>query len=84
MLLGYILLLIYYLYGIALELWCLAPLSTIFQLYRDFSFIRGANLSTRRKPLTYDKLLTICITRLYRAHLVMSAIHTHNVSGDMH
>ena len=43
-----------------LGLWCLMPLSTIFQLYR------GGN---RRKPPTCRKSLTNYHIKLYRVHL---------------
>ena len=48
--------------------------STIFQLYRGNQFY----WSTRRKPPTCRKLLTM----LYRIHLAMTVIRTDDVSGD--
>jgi hypothetical protein len=53
---------------IGLGIWCLMPLSTIFQLYLTVGFIGGG------KPPTnfYHKML-------YRVHIVMSSIQTHNV-----
>jgi len=45
-------------------IWCLTPLSTIFQLYRggQVSFIDWGNRSTRRKPPTCRMSLTNFIT----------------------
>ena len=42
-------------------LWCLTPLSTIFQIV-VVSFIVGGNQSTRRKPPTCRKSLTNLFT----------------------
>jgi hypothetical protein len=49
-------------FGVGFGLWCLTPLSMIFQLYRGSQFIGEGNQSTRRKPQTYRKSLTNFIT----------------------
>jgi hypothetical protein len=56
-----------------LRLLCLTPLSTIFQLYRG----RQVLLVEKTTDKVTDQLYHII---LYRIHLAMSKIQTHNVS----
>ena len=68
-------------------LWCLMPLSTICRLHlyiMAVNFIGGGNRSSQSKTTDLPQIIDIYHIMLYRVHLAMSWIRTHNFSGDRH
>jgi hypothetical protein len=67
------------LYVFGLGLWCVAPLSTIFQIYRGGQFYWW-----RKKPPTCCKSLTDLSHNVASSTSRLSGIRTHSFSGDRH
>jgi len=72
-------------HAIWVGLCCLASLSTIFQVYLGSQFYWWRKTEYQEKTTDLTKVTDkLYYKMLYRLHLTLSRIRTHNVSDDMH